>query len=109
MANHPQLCSARRRGNGFSFAEVMFAVIILGIGFIMVAAIFPVAIQQTRMTVDETSAAAIARDAIALIQRVAEGSETAGPGTPPTPLFPNTNRAPGQPARVYSIRTVGFG
>jgi hypothetical protein len=30
----------------------MFAVIILGIGFIMIAAIFPVAIQQSKLTVD---------------------------------------------------------
>ncbi len=48
---------------GFSFTEVMFAVIILGIGFIMVAAIFPVAIQQAKNTTEETTAAAIARGA----------------------------------------------
>jgi hypothetical protein len=53
--------SASRRG--FSFAEVMFAVVILGIGFIMVAAIFPVAIQQTAMTGEESMAAAAAREA----------------------------------------------
>lgn len=47
---------------GFSFTEILFAVMILGIGFIMVAAIFPVAIQQTAMTGDETVAAAIARE-----------------------------------------------
>ena len=33
--------------SAFSFIEIMFAVIILGIGFIMIAAVFPVAIQQT--------------------------------------------------------------
>jgi len=47
---------------GFSFTEILFAVMILGIGFIMVAAIFPVAIQQTALTGDETVAAAIARE-----------------------------------------------
>lgn len=46
---------------GFSFAEVMFAVIILGIGFIMIAGLFPVAIRQSKSTADETSAAAFAR------------------------------------------------
>src|SRR3954469_5298206 len=51
--------SARRRG--FSCAEVMFAVIILGVGFIMIAALFPVAIRQSKSTADETSAAAFAR------------------------------------------------
>src|SRR5436309_10144680 len=49
------------RGKGFSFAEVMFAVIVLGIGFIMIAAIFPVAIQQSKATNDETTAAATAK------------------------------------------------
>ncbi|HLL90988.1 MAG TPA: type II secretion system protein [Tepidisphaeraceae bacterium] len=41
---------------GFSFVEILFAVMILGIGFIMVAAIFPVAISQSQATVDETTA-----------------------------------------------------
>ena len=35
------------RHRGFSFTEVLFAVIILGIGFIMIAAIFPVALMQS--------------------------------------------------------------
>src|SRR5256885_1959303 len=48
---------------GFSFAEILFAVMILGIGFIMLAAIFPVAIKQTAQTGEESVAAAIAREA----------------------------------------------
>src|SRR5437764_1363053 len=40
---------------GFSFAEVMFAVIVLGIGFIMIAAVFPVSIQQSKATIYDTS------------------------------------------------------
>src|SRR2546421_8551326 len=52
---------SRVRQRGFSFAEVMFAVIILGVGFIMIAALFPVAIRQSKSTADETSAAAFAR------------------------------------------------
>jgi type II secretory pathway pseudopilin PulG len=51
------------RSRGFSFTEIMFAVIILGIGFIMVAAIFPVAIQQAKNNTEETSAAVLARGA----------------------------------------------
>ena len=54
---------SRRRFRGFSFAEVMFAVVILGIGFIMVAAIFPVAIQQTQQTSDDSASASVAREA----------------------------------------------
>ncbi len=46
---------ARRRA--FSFAEVMFAVIILGVGFIMIAGLFPVAISQSKSNADETSSA----------------------------------------------------
>lgn len=47
----------------FSIVEVMFAIMILGIGFIMVAAIFPVGIQQGRDAVDETTGQTIARQA----------------------------------------------
>src|SRR4051812_8002399 len=56
---------------GFSFAEVMFAVIILGVGFIMIAAVFPVAIRQSKSTSDETAAAALAQGATNLIDHVA--------------------------------------
>ena len=92
----------RRRRRGFSFAEVMFAVIVLGIGFIMVAAIFPVAIQQTRLTVDESTAAAVARQATAVLEQLAAGSEkgtTAG-----EPLFPSTETGPNQTS-VLAFRT----
>ena len=44
---------------GYSFTEVMFAVIVLGIGFIMVAAVFPVAIQQSQATSEETVGASV--------------------------------------------------
>lgn len=48
------------RPSGFSFAEVMFAVIVLGIGFIMIAAVFPVAITQSKTTKEETTIASVA-------------------------------------------------
>lgn len=38
----------------FTFTEIMFAVIILGLGFIMIAAIFPVAIKQGQSSAEET-------------------------------------------------------
>lgn len=53
-----------RRG-GFSFTEVLFAVMILGIGFILIAGIFPVAISQTALSQDDTIGAATARGAVA--------------------------------------------
>lgn len=88
--------SARRCPTAFSFTEILFAVMILGVGFIMVAAIFPVAIQQSKMTVDETTAAAIARQATATLQSLA-----AGPNG--NTLFPVTGGSmipigPGHPA-----------
>jgi type II secretory pathway pseudopilin PulG len=64
--------SARRAG--FSFTEVLFAVMILGIGFIMVAAIFPVAIQQAQNSTEETTAAAVGRTAATMIEQVASDS-----------------------------------
>jgi type II secretory pathway pseudopilin PulG len=46
-----------KRTKAFTLVEVMFAVITLGIGLIMVAAIFPVAIQQRKLASEETTAA----------------------------------------------------
>ena len=49
---------------GFTFTEVLFAVILLGIGFIMLAGMFPVAIQQTAQTQQETVGASLAVAAV---------------------------------------------
>lgn len=51
----------------FSIVEVLFAVMILGIGFILVAAMFPVAIQQTQATVDETRCRFVAQNGVAAV------------------------------------------
>lgn len=69
MQRAPTFSSARRRG--FSFTEVLFAVMILGVGFIMVAAIFPVAIQQSRTTAEETAAAAVTRGGVNYVEKLA--------------------------------------
>jgi type II secretory pathway pseudopilin PulG len=61
----------RRRRGGFSFIEVLFAVILLGIGFIMIAGIFPVAIEQSTTTANETAGQLVCRDAIRMIQNAA--------------------------------------
>jgi len=58
----------KSRHSGFTFIEVLFAVILLGIGFIMIAGIFPAAIQQTGAAADETAGQAVAQSALALIQ-----------------------------------------
>jgi prepilin-type N-terminal cleavage/methylation domain-containing protein len=92
---HPSVLVRRR---GFSFTEVLFAVIILGIGFIMVAAIFPAAIQQGKLTNDETNAAAIARGAFNAIDQLPNSSS----------LFVGTSATSGvgtvSVGRVYSFR-----
>ncbi|HEX4053088.1 MAG TPA: hypothetical protein VHX86_02375 [Tepidisphaeraceae bacterium] len=76
---------------GFSFIEVLFAVILLGIGFIMIAGVFPVAIQQTAAVSNETEGSAVIRDAIKKIQSVADGT-VAGLNSTNT-LFPATGTA----------------
>jgi type II secretory pathway pseudopilin PulG len=53
---------------GFTFLEVLFAVIILGVGFIMLAGLFPAAISQTQSNVAETAATSVGRDALRDIQ-----------------------------------------
>ncbi len=89
---------------GFSFAEVMFAVVILGIGFIMVAAIFPVALQQTQATSEENSAGAAARGAAAAIAAAAAGGVPNPVGIRPDVVF-GMNSGAGVPATQVQ-RTV---
>jgi prepilin-type N-terminal cleavage/methylation domain-containing protein len=57
---------SRRRG--FSFVEVMFAVTLLGVGFVMFAAMLPVTIRQTQWTAEESVGANVARSALAALQ-----------------------------------------
>src|SRR5579864_3689268 len=62
------------RPRGFSFTEILFAVMILGIGFIMVAAMFPVGIQQTQANSSETIAASLGRTGGGYLDKVATTS-----------------------------------
>jgi type II secretory pathway pseudopilin PulG len=55
---------------GFTLTEVMFAVITLGIGLIMVAAVFPVAIQQRKLTGEETTAASTAATGMQVMTQI---------------------------------------
>jgi type II secretory pathway pseudopilin PulG len=85
----------------FTFIEVLFAVILLGIGFIMIAAVFPVAVQQTAAVSSETQGTLIANDAIRKIQAVADAEVTGQNST--NTLFPvtGTTAAP----QIYAITT----
>lgn len=72
---------------GFSFTEILFAIMILGIGFIMVAAMFPAALQQTDNSTQETIAAAVARSGVAYVSQLGQSTFVAT-----TDLgFPGTN------------------
>src|SRR2546423_13159532 len=57
----------RRCARGVTFTEVMFAVILLGIGFIMVAAIFPVAIQQSQQNLEDVAGMAVAKNGYSIL------------------------------------------
>lgn len=94
-----QLKAKRKRRSAFSFAEVMFAVIILGVGFIMIAALFPVAIRQSKSNTDETNSAAIARGATNIVDALSTQTGLMSSATVfalpssknPSPAFTNTS------------------
>ena len=96
---------------GFTFTEILFAVMILGIGFIMVAAIFPVAIQQTEANNQETIAASIGRSATGFVEKVAQGQAIIlNPNPlawPPSPSQPQT-ATPGSPNAPTSVLAPTF-
>src|SRR6266496_5819408 len=96
---------------GFSFAEVLFAVAVLGIGFIMVAAIFPFAIQQTQIAMEETVGTATARNGAAYLLGTQFLSAAHLPYT--SPAAPASS-VPADPPMVYSffdnrVTTNNFG
>src|SRR5688500_14433850 len=98
---------ARRFRAGYSFTEVMFAVVVLGIGFIMIAAMFPVALSQSKSTADETVAATIARGAVGYLESVAD--DTPAPGAVPvrpSTMPPTDGAAPATPAPVAPFIAV---
>jgi len=61
----------RRARTAFTFVEVLFAVIILGIGMIMVAAMLPVAIRQGELNQQDVRARAIAESGFSFVSAVA--------------------------------------
>lgn len=92
----------RARQGGFNFAEVLFAVMILGIGFIMIAAIFPVALQQTKLTGEEVNAASSGRSGVNFIQQVGKVSGNL-PVTRSLQMIP-ANSTVTLPGAVYTFR-----
>jgi type II secretory pathway pseudopilin PulG len=86
--------TSSRFSRGFTFLEVLFAVIILGVGFILLAGLFPAAISQTQANVAETAASSVGRDALRDIQSAVNSylAPQAAGATPILPmLLPPTN------------------
>lgn len=85
-----------RSRSGYSFAEVLFAVAVLGIGFIMVAGIFPAAILQTQAAMEETVGTAVTRNGISYLRGSPTLSSAYLPytsdGLPAAPTPPNPGR-----------------
>ncbi len=88
----------KRRRGGFSFTEILFAVMVLGIGFIMIAAIFPVAIKQTQATSEETNAATIAKGGVDYFEKIATNA-----------VMPTTTSNPGPGMVVAADSSTGGG
>ncbi len=65
--------------SGFTFMEVLFAIVLLGIGFIMLAGMFPVAIRQTQSTMEETAGSTVAQGAVKVLEQI--GSQGLMPPT----------------------------
>jgi type II secretory pathway pseudopilin PulG len=100
--------TARSRSRGFSFTEILFSVIVLGIGFIMIAAIFPVAIQQGKLTSEEGAATGVAREALSYLGQVGANSDAIS-NAQGGPLFPATGSTIGAApylGNVYSFRDI---
>jgi hypothetical protein len=90
------------RTRGFAFTEILFAVMVLALGFIMIAAMFPVTIRQTQSTVEETVGAHLAKGAVDYLQGIA--SDDLFPYTCP----PRTGVIPPQPDLNQQARFVSF-
>jgi type II secretory pathway component PulJ len=84
--------AATTRPRGFAFTEILFAVMVLALGFIMIAAMFPVTIRQTQSTMEEATGANVAKAAIEYLQTVASDA-----------LFPANGNNLAKPAPVNSL------
>lgn len=95
----------------------MFAVVVLGIGFIMIAAMFPVAISQSQTTSEESTGASIARGAVQHISSIAGRSSMRATDNgvianpPPVAPFTGIYQSPPatEPPAGYTIAPVNTG
>jgi hypothetical protein len=105
----PETRRTARRHAGFAFTEVLFAVMVLGIGFIMIAAMFPVTIRQTQNTMMDTHGANAAKGALAYLQTIATNENfpvtaTAAGASPVVALLPTVASAATAPPGYLQAR-----
>src|SRR5205085_277539 len=91
---------------GFAFTEILFAVMVLALGFIMIAAMFPVTIRQTQSTMEEATAANVAKGAMDYLQGIA--NEDFFPITLPPISKGSDNPKLAEPAEVVSLTQVYY-
>ncbi len=85
-------CRLRSRRAGFTFTEVLFAMLLMGIGFIMLAAMFPISIREIQSSVEDTAGAGVGPSAVRLVGQYATASN-----------LPYTSTIVGQRGAVASI------
>ena len=81
---------AGRRAAGFTFIEVMFAVLILGFGVIMIAAMLPVAVRETSRTRETAAGNGTVESGFHVVEATWEASSEADQ----YPLFPYAGKLP---------------
>lgn len=88
------------RGRGFTFIEVMFAVLVMGAGVAMIAAMLPVAVRQTRDLREQAAGNAVIESGFHLVEAQAIQDSRLGPaglygtldGDASLPLMNNSER-----------------
>lgn len=94
--------AAARGRAGFSLVEILMAVMILGVGMIMIASVFPVGANWARQNIEETIGSIVAKNAVGIIQTrytaanldTVDNTIQAIPGiVGPNPLLPLVERA----------------
>ncbi|MCY2953403.1 MAG: hypothetical protein NTU53_15710 [Planctomycetota bacterium] len=98
-----QRWSGRRRG-GFTFTEVLFAVMLLGIGFIMVAAIFPVAIQQSQANREDAMGVILAKQGARIMESLQFNADDLGKKLPNNMLLRYDGRV-----HMFGLEDNNFG
>ena len=73
----------RGRRRGFSLMELMIAIMILGIGLVMVATVFPIGVEQIAQTLKTNIAESAAESAIGVLQVKVPGRAVNVPGVTP--------------------------